>query len=134
MSDTHNTHALRCLQESTAGSLLTSTDEAASTSGVAPASAADASMLFDNRHVDRWTWQMVMWAPLGLALAAFRMGCWILGVLVDAPWFRSRDVVAGYMRLLGFTAQWRHLDRLPTVRHVCQGFTPPNPNPNPYPC
>ena len=62
---------------------------------------ADGRRLFDEAgHVTAWTPSLLLYAPFGLAIAALRMSLWIGGVLLDAPWFRKPEVVAGYLAML----------------------------------
>ncbi|KAJ9521102.1 hypothetical protein QJQ45_022799 [Haematococcus lacustris] len=46
--------------------------------------------------------------------------CGAVGVLLDAPWFRSPSVVAAYLQLLGFKATWRNQHLIPKGLAVVQ--------------
>ncbi|PNH12836.1 hypothetical protein TSOC_000204 [Tetrabaena socialis] len=79
---------------------------------------AEASVLFDASHVATWTPGLVLYAPFGAALASFRTTLWLLGILLDQPWFRNERVQDAYLALLGVSVTWRHADRLPAGRHL----------------
>lgn len=76
--------------------------------------AAQAARIFNSTHVT-WTPLLVAYAPFGVVLAAFRMMCWVMGVLLDLPVFREQSVISSYLKLLGFTINWRNLHLLPEV-------------------
>lgn len=75
-------------------------------------------MLFEGSHVPELTPGLLLYMPIGVALAALRSGLWILGIAIDAPWFRTPSVVSAYLKLLGVDVVWRNPEQLPEGRHV----------------
>ena len=68
-------------------------EEASSSSGCSSTTTAEAHgrLLFDDDgHLPPGAWSpsLLLYAPLGLVVAAMRMVLWLGGVLIDAPWFR----------------------------------------------
>jgi hypothetical protein len=101
------------------------TDAAEGAAGGAPG--ADASFsaadLFDASHLpplNEWPLDLLLYFPLGVALASVRLALWVACIALDLPSFRSRQAVDSYLRLLGVTVSWRHAERLPArgERHV----------------
>lgn len=98
--------------------LESSVDEAQQTScreallglGIAP---TPAEQLFDRTHIQQWTPLLLAYAPLGCVLATVRMAAWILGIALDASWFRNKAVVDAYMALLGVTVKWEGEHNVP---------------------
>lgn len=67
-----------------------------------PATATDwDALMFDDALVQPWSPALRAWLPLGALLAGLRMGLWVAGIALDAPWFRQRAVVDAYLALLG---------------------------------
>ena len=88
-------------------------EEESDATGVSKAVGDAADHLFDLHHIPSWTPSLLLYAPVGLLVAVCRMALWILGIALDAPWFRHPAVVATYLRLLGVRCNWHHLERLP---------------------
>jgi hypothetical protein len=111
------------------------TDAAEGAAGGGPAGGSDgpggdvdpsltASDLFDRRHLPplrEWPPDLLLYFPIGCALAAMRLAVWVACIALDLPSFRSRAAVDAYLRLLGVRVAWRHGDRIPGPaegRHV----------------
>ncbi len=50
---------------------------------------SDAAVLFDRSHVHEWSPMLALYLPFGLVIAALRSALWIMGIALDAPWFRN---------------------------------------------
>jgi hypothetical protein len=102
------------------GSLSTSDgsdDESAPASS--SGSAVDPASMFDGSHLPTSIPpELALYFPAGVGLAALRMGLWIAGIAIDAPWFTNPAVVAAYLSLLGFSTRVRNAHLLPQGRHV----------------
>lgn len=79
---------------------------------------SDAAVLFDQSHVREWSPMLALYLPFGLVVAALRSVLWIMGIALDAPWFRTESVVRGYLSLLGVRVTWRNAELLPADRHI----------------
>lgn len=75
--------------------------------------------LWDMSHTPAsWAPLLLLYAPFGTVLACLRILLWCGGVLLDRPSFRTRPVIDVWLALLGVRVTWKHLERLPSERHV----------------
>ncbi|KAK9834294.1 hypothetical protein WJX81_004186 [Elliptochloris bilobata] len=75
--------------------------------------------LFPTAHVEQWTPGLILYFPVGCAVAAVRMALWVAVLLADAAWLTDNDAAIRVLQaVLGLDIAWRHAERLPPSRHV----------------
>jgi len=75
--------------------------------------------LFDDHHIDDLNLLLLAYFPFGCVVAALRMALWVVGVALDAPWFRQPSVIGAWVYLLGVSVTWTDQQNIPQVTFTC---------------